>query len=541
MTGRIVFFLSIVCSLSIVAVLAAQQPPSGHPGTIEGTVVNSVTGAPVKKVVAAIGDPARNVSYAATTDSAGHFQFVNVEPGTYTFSMLAAQGYRQLETDKSFSKPITLADDQHVTAIKLQMVPLGVITGRVFDDQGEPLTGVAMTAFHYEYSSGTKVLTSAGRANTDDLGIYRLYDLPPGHYIVKAQLRAMRPAIPPSTRFNVPETGFAAVFYPGVGDETRASPVEVLPGAEASGTDFRLERIPVYHVRGKTGIGGTRFQYSLNTCGSTDQQAAASGTSGESPDGRFDLADVPAGSYCLTATRNERNRTLYGIEQIVVADRSLDDVIISPLLVEDIHGTLQIDGTFESNIGTSVHLGYRTSLGTSVPKDGGSFTIPGATPGAYSVYLMGDMDKLYLKSIEYAQHDVPDGVVNIGTDRAELILHAGTDPGQLIGIVRTANGDPAGETPVLAEPASPLAGRIDLVKTAATDANGRFQIKGLAQGEYKVFAWESSDSNLMMAREFRQEFQSDATAVTIQPSAIASVNLTAISTAKTEKVASKFR
>jgi protocatechuate 3,4-dioxygenase beta subunit len=538
MTGRVVCPVCRVCSLSIVAILAAQQPPSGHPGAIEGTVVNSVTGAPVKKVVATIREAARNLSYAATTDSAGHFQFVNVEPGTYAFSMLAAQGYRQLETDKAFSKPITLVEDQHVTAIKLQMVPLGVITGRVFDDQGEPLTGVAMTAFHYDYSSGTKVLTSAGRANTDDLGTYRLYDLPPGHYIVKAQLWVMRPAIPPNTQFNVPETGFAAVFYPGVGVETRASLVDVLPGAEASGTDFRLERIPVYHVRGKTGIGGTIFQYSVNVCGSTDQQAVASGASRASPDGRFDLADVPAGSYCLEASRN---RTLYGVEQIVVANRSLDDVIISPLPVEDIHGTLQIDGTFESNVGTSVHLGYRTSLGTSVPKGGGSFTIRGPTPGAYSVYLMGDMDKLYLKSIEYDQHDVPDGVVNIGTDRAELILHAGTDPGQLTGMVRTANGDPAEETPVVAEPAGGMAGRIDLVKTFLTDANGRFRIKGLAPGDYKVFAWEDSDSDLIMSREFRQEFQSDAAAVTIQPSASASVNLTAVTPAKSEKVRSKFR
>ncbi len=529
----------VVCFLSIAVALAAQQPPSGHPGTIEGTVVNSVTGAPIKKVVAAIRSPASNGSYAAATDSAGHFQFVNVEPGTYTFSLLAAQGYRQLQTDKAFSKPVTLTEDQHVTGIKLQMVPLGVIAGKVIDDQGEPRAGVALTAFHYEYSSGVKVLTSAGRANTDDLGTYRLYDLPPGHYIVKAQLRETHPATPPNTQSNIPETGFAAVFYPGVGDEAQASRVDVLPGVETAGTDFRLNRIPLYHVRGKAGISGTRFQYWLNTCGSDDQESIARGNS--LPGGKFDAADVPAGIYCLIARSSGPNQASYGIEQIVVADRSLDDVIISPRVVEDIHGTLQIDGTPAGNIGTSVHLGYRTSLVGFVPKEGGSFTIPGAIPGAYSVYLMGDMDNLYLKSIAYAEQDVPDGVVNIGMERAALILQAGTDPGQLTGIVRTANGDPAEETPVLAEPAGAHTGRLDLVKTVLTDANGKFQIKGLAPGEYKVFAWENVDPDLMMAREFRQEFQSDAAAVTIQPSASISVNLTAIPVAKSEKVRSKLR
>ena len=533
MTVRIVGFLSIVASL------AAQQPPSGHPGTIEGTVVNSVTGAPIKKVIAAIRSPGPNGSYAATTDSAGHFQFVNVDPGTYTFSLLAAQGYRQLQTDKAFSKPVTLAEDQHVTGIRLQMVPLGVIAGKVIDDHGEPRAAVAITAFHYEYSTGTKILTAAGRVNTDDLGTYRLYDLPPGHYMVRAQLRQTRPPLPPNTQSNVPETGFAGVFFPGVGELTQASSVEVLPGVETAGADFRLDRIPLYHVRGKSGISGTRFQYWLNPCGSDDQQSVAGGNS--LPDGKFDAADVPPGTYCLIARSSGPNRASYGVEQIVVADRSLDDVIISPRPVEEINGTLRIDGTLTGNIGIRVQLGYRTSLGSSVPKDGGSFTIVGAIPGAYSVHLVGDLDNLYLKSIAYAERDVPDGVVNIGMDRSGLILQAGTDPGQLTGIVHTADGDPAEETWVLAEPAGAHTGRIDLVKTVLTDANGKFQIKGLGPGEYKVFAWENVDTDLMMAREFRQEFQSDAAAVTIQPSASVSVNLTAIPVVKSEKVRSKFR
>jgi uncharacterized protein (DUF2141 family) len=533
MTGRV------VCLLSIAAALAAQQPPSGHPGTIEGTVVNSVTGAPVKKVVATI-HTAPNISYAASTDSGGRFQFVNVEAGTYTFSLLAAQGYRELQTDKAFSKPITLAEDQHVTGLKLKMVPLGVIVGKVSDDQGEPLTGVVVNAFHYEYSSGTKTLRNRGGATTDDLGNYRLYDLEPGHYILRAQFREVRTAAPPNTQFNVPETGFPPVFYPGAGDESQASQVEVLPGAETAGTDFRLERIPVYHVRGKLEISNTALQYALNNCDSKDQEPLPVGTSRRYGDGKFDLADVPAGTYCLIARHNEHKRNLYGIQQITVTDHSIDDVAISPRLMEDIHATLQIDGTLMGNSDIGIRFGYDRSFGASVPKDGGDFIITGGFPGAYSVYLEGGPN-LYLKSIEYAHNDVPDGVVNVGMDRGALILRAGTDPGQLTGIVRTANGDPAGDTPVLAAPTGALAGRLDLVKTAATDANGQFQMKGLAPGEYKVFAWEDNDRELMMAREFREEFESDAATVTIQPSAGASVSVTAISAVKSEKVRSKFQ
>src|SRR5437762_9246348 len=70
---------------------------------------------------------------------------------------------------------------------------------------------------------------------TDDRGIYRIYGLAPGQYIVSAGS-----ARNPITSLLAKRPRRVQTFYPGVADEAKSKPVEVLAGAEASGIDIKL-------------------------------------------------------------------------------------------------------------------------------------------------------------------------------------------------------------------------------------------------------------------------------------------------------------
>ena len=76
-------------------------------------------------------------------------------------------------------------------------------------------------------------------------GSYRLYKIAPGKYVITAECSAVvfqpRPLSegpdPP------PKTAYPMQFYPAASDLKSAEIVELLPGAEKSGVDFRMRPV----------------------------------------------------------------------------------------------------------------------------------------------------------------------------------------------------------------------------------------------------------------------------------------------------------
>src|SRR6266853_6246387 len=95
-----------IASLFLVAsVLDAQQsaapkrqgPPKQESGSIQGRVVNAVTGEAVKKaeIVLVRRDSQQNQSYTTTASTSGWFAMEDVEPGRYSLSV-SKRGYARL-------------------------------------------------------------------------------------------------------------------------------------------------------------------------------------------------------------------------------------------------------------------------------------------------------------------------------------------------------------------------------------------------------------------------------------------------------------
>src|SRR6185295_12880415 len=71
--------------------------------------------------------------------------------------------------------------------IRLVLTATGTISGRVFDNSGEPLANVPVQALKYSYEDGQRTLTQVKIDQTNDLGEFRLFWLPPGQYTISAQ------------------------------------------------------------------------------------------------------------------------------------------------------------------------------------------------------------------------------------------------------------------------------------------------------------------------------------------------------------------
>src|SRR5438105_4768297 len=113
---------------------------------VEGSVLNANTGEPVKKITVSLYSVGRAAppQHSAVTDASGKFVMKQVEPGGY-FLGANGNGYpSQIFGQKrrgGRGKLITLAPGAHETSIVFRLPPGAVITGTVYDEDGDPVIG----------------------------------------------------------------------------------------------------------------------------------------------------------------------------------------------------------------------------------------------------------------------------------------------------------------------------------------------------------------------------------------------------------------
>ena len=528
-----------------------QYVPSGKPGSIDGTAIDRVTQAPVRKATITITNLMGNYSFAGVTDSQGKFHIDNADPGRYIVQNVTAQGY-WYERPRQPENQFTVNEEEHVTGIKVELEPYSVISGKVTNEDGEPMRDVSIQTFSYNYVRGVKRVGSSGSVNTDDRGEFRLIDLRPGRYLIRAWLRAenssafvnvTQPSASP--HINFPETGYAYTFYPNVNDPAQATLVRVAPGTTTPGIDFQLRSVPVFHLRGKVTKTQEDFRSNITATDCSHGDSANRDVSYNAPtdyEGAFDLSGLAAGTYCLTTGGGRRNATAFARRTVTITDRSVTDVELVPQPTQPVTGV--VTTADQSPVPPRMRLNFQPienqgNYGAAV--NDGKFEIDGMQPGTYQVIVSGLMPNTYLKSIQFGSQEVPTGNVAIGPEGGQISLLIGTDAGILAGTVQTESGDPAASAEITVVPDDALAQRADLVKTGSTDAKGSFQVRGLAPGTYRVYAWEDQDlRGLPSMPDFRKEFSGYAASVVINPSATANVQVKSIPAKETQPVKERF-
>ena len=105
--------------------------------TVEGQVVNTVTNAPVRK--ASVGLYCGTSASYLESDAGGRFAFQTVRVGSCTISA-GANGFLPGRSD------INLADGHKVSGIALRLAPSSAVSGRIVDEDGDPLNGFSSPA-----------------------------------------------------------------------------------------------------------------------------------------------------------------------------------------------------------------------------------------------------------------------------------------------------------------------------------------------------------------------------------------------------------
>src|SRR5262245_17973950 len=239
-------------SLLLFSLCFVPLPQETQTGVITGRVVTedgnglpgvTVTLTPVAADRRAISGRPQNRTF---TDEDGNFKVTGLAPLVYSVNASGVKGY--------VPGPIPVSEGQDSgyhrigANVTINMIKGGAITGRVTNATGEPLIGVQVNAAMARGAEGNSDRGGSGNLRfTDDRGVYRIYGLSPGTYVVFTRNR-FHP-------FPSPYDNDGPTYYLSSTRETAAE-ITVTSGGEASGVDIRYRGDRGHAVSGSISFSG---------------------------------------------------------------------------------------------------------------------------------------------------------------------------------------------------------------------------------------------------------------------------------------------
>lgn len=258
---------------------------------LSGLVVAEHDGSPVAAAAITLRTNGKVVAELDTNDA-----------GLFRATGLAAAEYVVTATKASFTtaeRTIILTDAGGDAF--LQITKLGVISGRVTDNQGNPVRNIVVAAVPAPTDGGPLRLysTRPTGAVTDASGRYRLFGLTAGDYMVVALAGNARSiANVPNGATSDTSHGSTAEFYPS----SRSPRVfSIRSGEQHNNIDFQGYSGPLFTIRGNVVGPGPDSPYRLSLVAEVAGIPLASATA--QPGKEFQFDRVAPGTYKIVATR----------------------------------------------------------------------------------------------------------------------------------------------------------------------------------------------------------------------------------------------
>src|ERR1700683_426307 len=483
--------------------------------TVGGSVVRSGTNEalPKARVMLRSEDDNSAPPHVTVTNAEGHFTLEDILPGRYKMRA-ERNGYLSKsygEDDQGNSSTIlTLKPAQQLTDLIFRLQRCGVISGRILDEDGEAAEKVTVELLAQNTRHGKMSTYMVGTAETNDLGEYRLFDLWPGRYLVRAYPRAGSGEVIGGTLVEsstlTSAVGYAPTYFPNALESSRASAIELKSGEEVSGIDLTLLRQRTYKVRGRVfNAAGDRLSGQTTVAIVPDDPTGASygdirrGSIKEST-GDFEINDVPAGRYIVFAEWREGENQLEGSVPVEVSTATVDSVRIVINRGADVRGRVIIEGKVAPVGEVNISIESRNprqlgSNGRTQMKPDGTFLLTGLSDGVYDFEVWSRCDGCYLKAATANSQDILDGGLQIssGTFPSPIVLVYSSNSATIDGPVVRDDGLPASGAEVVLIPDRQGARPSRDYRLKTTDQYGHFTIRGVAPGNYHVYSLQGAD------------------------------------------------
>ena len=548
-----------------------QKDPTPTPtGRITGRVVTADNGRPVKRARVFITAAELPGGRGMLTDDTGVFDLTELPAGRYTLTV-SKSGYVSLSYGQrrplQAGTPLQLGDGQQLKGVEFHLPRGGVISGRIVDEDGEPVAGATVRILRYQYLQGDRRLTPAGTGQTDDRGQYRVWGLMPGDYYVNALTRLAGfggrgafggpPGGPPggpggggpggggrggrggdfASMFgggqDPEQVNYAPTYYPSATSVNDARPVTVGVSQEVNDINVALQLVRTSRISGRVMNPDGTPSSSGNINAIPDGAGGRGGQIGMTYggriqwDGSFAIANVPPGRYMLRARGDDNDPPYFGTQPLSVDGSDQSDVSLVLSAGATISGTVTfLPGSNQPPDLTQVRIGapstdqgsFGPQQSARVDKDG-HFTLSGVSTGPHLIRPQNNTRGWSLKSVTMDGRDVTDTPLDVRAGQAltNVAIVFTDKQTEVNGTITTESGTPMPDYTVLAFPtdASLWRPQARQIMTARPDQTGKFKIRGLPAGDYYLATVDPAEQGEWFDPTYLDNHRAGAARVTL--------------------------
>ena len=483
-------------------------------GSIAGRVTvggKLVSGVAVKLLRLDSNSSQRTPAATVKTDEEGRYRFKGVAPGSY--DVIPAAPALVLPKQGRYGQPgktVMVEAGESTEGVDFALTEGGVITGRVTDAEGRPIVEetVSLNKTTEEGHTFQFIPPIYESLITDDRGMYRVYGVPAGHYLVSvgASYFAARPG--GSMREYYKET-----FHPGVTDRAKAVSVEVKEGAETTGADIIMGRPKkTYAITGRVVDAENKPLPGIKlgvVAHSEDRNSSINTRGGWRSDNRgvFRIEDALPGHYLIYPLNDPSTNSFGEPISFDVKNEDVSGLEIKMSRGATISGVVVVEGVNDqglreklSQLGVSAHVSLQdpsTALrdrpsdwfASSQISGDGSFRVAGLPPGKAMIYLTWNSpsapNEFTILRIERNGQDLTNGmVIGQGEQLTGVRVVIGAGSGAIRGQVKIEGGQLEGVRLTLY--LRRAGGGANFHRQTELDTNGRFAIEKLVEGDYEL-------------------------------------------------------
>lgn len=516
-------YKTVLLGLALGAPLAAQVPDQPT-AVVEGSVINIQNSRTIPRATVSLLRLKGGGGKSTRADGNGHFIFEHVEAGSYKLTA-ERQGFFSDARRREYQPVFEVADGQLLKNMPVRLMPAALVTGEIVDEYNDPVQEVEIKLLAIRMRLGQMVLSPAGKTVTDDRGQYRIPGLHPGRYYVVAEYKPARSSTADAVRTAVaqqvaqqtaaaggrngsadvgplqpdavePAFTYPPLFYPATDDFQQAQAVVLRPGDEAA-ANFVMITAPVVSIQGRVTNGMTgapAVKASISAYWTPYMEGDGLPARVSSQDGRFEIRGVAPGHYTLRANFSEDGRLYTGEQTVEVGIRGAQNVEIALLPDFVAIGHVRIGETHYSALSAATIEFAGEGLlprvrAKAVPYEY-KFEAQLRQDRRYHAIIRNLPEDFYLKSVALSGHEVsPDNVVVNGA-RGDVELIVSPAGGHVEGVLYDSKDQPTRGS-ILLIPDVPEPGPPDLFRRTSADGKGKFSLRGVAPGTYRLVAMEA--------------------------------------------------